>query len=130
MVGATSVPPMLPSTSCQLWFSSQAELERLSEPRGPRMPIVGATRQMLVGIAAWPEASVYRSPASIRDDTCPSANCGISIAADNATYLARKWVMRPLGAGVLHVLSRGRLVCSRRQAPHATLERSPGTDST
>src|SRR4051812_28216361 len=120
---------MLPSTSCQFWFAYHAELERLTEPRAPRMPIVGATRQMLVGIAAWPEASVYSPPASIRDVTCPSANCGISIAADNATYLARGKVIRPLGAGVLRFLVHRRLG-SWRQAFHSTLERGPGTDST
>src|ERR1044071_5191393 len=128
MVGATRVPPMLPSTSCQFWFSSHAELERLTDPRGPRMPVVGATRQMVFGIAAWPEASVYNPPASIRDVTCPSANCGISIAADSATYLAPGRVTRPLGAGVLHFLVHRRLPW--RQAPHPALERSPGTDST
>src|SRR6185503_18889706 len=95
---------MVPSTSCQLWFAYHAELDRLREPRAPRMPRAGATRQMLLGIAAWPEASVYNPPASIRDVTCPSANCGISIAADNATYLARGRLIRPLGAGVLLLL--------------------------
>src|SRR5687768_10828359 len=100
---------MVPSTSCQLWFSYHAELDRLSEPRAPLMPTAGATRQMLVGIAAWPEASVCNPPASMRDVNCPSAICGISIAAESATYLARDRGMLTLGAGVLHFLITRRL---------------------
>src|SRR3954464_6196371 len=104
MVGATSVPPMLPSMTCQFWLSNQAALLAVSDPRAPLMLSSGATRQMLTGMGACPFASVISPPASTRDTTCASATCGISTAAEIAKSLARDTVMRPRSVGDLLVL--------------------------
>src|SRR4051812_31063522 len=87
---------MLPSTSCQFWLANHAALAALNDAWAERIETAGATRQMLAGIAAWPEASVSIPPASIRDASCAVAKCGISsAAAESATNLACGRIMRP-----------------------------------